>query len=124
MRPTGAKLKGAVVSKPDKNLDGIEDLIKERSAVEAPPTTVDRTSEKTTWTFIEKDWQRMKGRIHDNWPLLSDNEIDATEGDRDRFVATVQDRYGLELEMAEEQVDAWVASLGHPADETSAEQNA
>lgn len=99
----------------DKDLNGIGERIKERSAVEAPPPTTEPEGESTTWAFIEEDWQRLKGRIHETWPLLSDDEIDATEGDRDRFVAAVQERYGLEAKTAEEQVENWVRSLDHPA---------
>ncbi len=95
----------------DDDLDGIAERIKERSAVEAPPAS-NRQGE--SWTFIQADWQRLKGRIHEHWPLLSDNEIDATEGDRDRFVAAVQERYGLEARAAEEQVDTWAETLHRP----------
>ena len=98
-------------------LDGIAERIKERSAVEAPPASdpdTELNSGGASWTYIQTDWQRLKGRIHGQWPLLSDNEIDATEGDRDRFVAAVQERYGLEAKVAEEQVDIWARSLGRP----------
>ena len=93
-------------------LDGITERIKERSAIEAPPASGRHQGE--SWTFIQEDWQRLKGRIHETWPLLSDNEIDTTEGDRDRFVAAVQERYGLEAKAAEDQVDTWAESLGRP----------
>lgn len=96
------------------NLDGIAERIKERSAVEAPPAS-DRGG-AASWTFIQEDWQRLKGRIHETWSLLSDNEIDETEGDRDRFVAAVQERYGVEAKEAEKQIDTWAESLGHPED--------
>ncbi len=98
------------------DLNGITERIKERSLVEAPPAS---DQDGGAWTFIQEDWQRLKGRLHETWPLLSDNELDETEGDYDRFVAAVQERYGLEAKAAEEQVDAWAESLGHPEDENA-----
>ena len=96
-------------------MDEISEEIKQRSAVEAPPpASASLRKESTTWSFVAQDWQRMKGRIHERWPLLSDNEIDDVEGNAERFVALIQEHYGVEQAAAQTQVDTWLEGLSRP----------
>lgn len=103
------------------DVERVEGEMKERSAVEAPPpTTRDAVPETTdealqsdlSWHYVAEDWQRLKGRIGETWPELTDDEVAWAAGSHDRFVSVITGRYGLEPAAAEEQLHTWLRSLG------------
>jgi uncharacterized protein YjbJ (UPF0337 family) len=46
----------------------------------------------------------MKGSLKDVWGDLSDDDLTRIEGDKDRLIGTLQERYGIAREEAEKQV--------------------
>ena len=107
-------------NKDNSDVERIKEEMKERSAVEAPPpTTSDATPEASdqhlssdlSWYYVAADWQRLKGRIRETWPKLTDDELERVAGDYDRFIGSVAGNYGLEPAAAKEQVHTWLRSL-------------
>lgn len=49
-------------------------------------------------------WKQLKGQVKAKWGELTDDELDQVDGNYERLVGLVQERYGLQREEAEKQV--------------------
>jgi uncharacterized protein YjbJ (UPF0337 family) len=56
---------------------------------------------------VSGKWNQMKGSIRKQWGKLTDDDLDVIAGERDRLIGKIQERYGIEKEEAERQLDAW-----------------
>lgn len=61
------------------------------------------------WDQIEGNWKQFKGEAQRQWGKLTDDELDQVEGDRTKLAGRIQERYGIERDAAERQVDDWLA---------------
>ncbi len=61
------------------------------------------------WDMVEGKWKQFKGDVRSTWGKLTDDDLEAIAGKKDKLVGRLQERYGLEREQAEKDVDAWVA---------------
>lgn len=55
--------------------------------------------------IAEGKWKQLKGKVHEQWGKLTDDEIDRIEGKRQQFAGVMQERYGLSKEEAEQNFD-------------------
>ncbi len=65
------------------------------------------------WNQIEGNWKQFKGSAKAQWGDLTDNELTEAEGNRDKLVGKIQERYGIAQEEAERQVDSFADGLKH-----------
>jgi len=63
------------------------------------------------WDQIEGKWKELKGRARSSWGELTDDELDQIGGRKDELVGRIQQRYGVEREEAERQVNDWAGKL-------------
>lgn len=56
---------------------------------------------------IQGDWNVMKGKIKEKWGKLTDDDMDAIDGQRDQLVGHIQKRYGMAKDAAEKQIKEW-----------------
>ena len=56
---------------------------------------------------LKGEWNQMKGSVKQKWADLTDDDLQHVNGDRDRLVGRVQERYGRSREDAEREVDDW-----------------
>ena len=56
-------------------------------------------------------WKQLKGLAKEKWARLTDNDLLSAEGDYDRLVGSIQERYGYERDRAEREVDDWLDTL-------------
>ncbi|MEN6669058.1 CsbD family protein [Psychrobacter sp. B38] len=56
---------------------------------------------------LKGEWNQMKGAVKQKWADLTDDDMTHIEGDRDKLVGRVQERYGHSREDAERDVDDW-----------------
>lgn len=56
---------------------------------------------------LKGEWNQLKGTVKQKWAELTDDDLTHIEGDRDRLVGRVQERYGHSREDAERDVDNW-----------------
>lgn len=56
-------------------------------------------------------WKQLKGSVQAKWGKLSDSDLDQIEGNRDRLVGIVQERYGKDKAQAKKEVDEYLESL-------------
>lgn len=54
---------------------------------------------------IKGQWLQLKGAARAQWGKLTDDELTQVEGNVDRLVGLVQERYGYAKERAQEEVD-------------------
>ena len=59
------------------------------------------------WDQIAGQWKQIKGKAKTKWGKLTDDEIDVIEGKRDQLVGKIQQRYGIDKDKAEKEVDEW-----------------
>jgi len=63
------------------------------------------------WDQVEGQWKELKGRVREKWAKLTDDDYESIAGKKDRFVGSLQTRYGYEKEKAEGEVDGWLSSF-------------
>ncbi|WP_418319007.1 CsbD family protein [Piscinibacter sakaiensis] len=59
------------------------------------------------WDRIEGNWKQIKGKAKVQWGKLTDDDLDVVAGNRQQLAGKIQERYGIEKDEAEKQVDAW-----------------
>ncbi|CAN5621383.1 CsbD family protein [soil metagenome] len=64
------------------------------------------------WDQIKGSWKQMQGEAKKRWGKLTDDEVTQLEGNRDKLVGSVQEKYGIAREQAEREVDEWAADRG------------
>jgi uncharacterized protein YjbJ (UPF0337 family) len=61
--------------------------------------------------ILEGRWKQLKGEARRVWGKLTDDDWDRAEGNRDKLVGSLQERYGWEKSRAESDFDKWVDSV-------------
>ena len=59
---------------------------------------------------LKGKWKQLKGSAKAQWGKLTDDELAEIEGNQDRLVGKIQEKYGLAREEAEKQVKNWRAA--------------
>jgi uncharacterized protein YjbJ (UPF0337 family) len=65
----------------------------------------------TNWDQIKGDWKQFAGRVKQKWGKLTDDDLTLIAGKRDELVGKLRERYGLEKDKAEAQLDEFTRSL-------------
>lgn len=63
------------------------------------------------WEQIEGQWLQFKGNVRSRWGKLTDDDLAQVAGKKDQLVGRVQERYGIQKEEAEKQVDLWISKV-------------
>jgi len=50
-------------------------------------------------------WKQLKGKVRAKWGQLTDDDYDRIAGRREQFTGVLQERYGVEKDLAEEYFD-------------------
>lgn len=64
-----------------------------------------------TWDRIEGNWRQFKGEVQRQWGKLTSDELDQINGNREKLLGKIQERYGIARDQAEHDVDRWLANL-------------
>jgi len=62
------------------------------------------------WDTVKGNWKQFKGEVKRQWGDLTDDDLTKVEGNRDKLVGQVQERYGIAKDEAERQVREWESS--------------
>lgn len=62
------------------------------------------------WDEIKGNWKQAKGSVKTQWGKLTDDDLTYIDGQRDRMVGKLQERYGITKEEAEREVDSMKAA--------------
>lgn len=59
------------------------------------------------WDDVKGKWKQVTGSAKSKWGELTDDDLQQIDGEREKLVGKIQERYGIGKEKAEEQVDDW-----------------
>ena len=59
------------------------------------------------WNRIEGNWKQMVGVVKEQWGKLTDDDLMAINGQRDKLEGKIQERYGIAKDQARRDVDNW-----------------
>jgi uncharacterized protein YjbJ (UPF0337 family) len=58
--------------------------------------------------MLKGRWKQMKGEIQKQWGKLTDDELAEMEGNKDKLIGKIQEKYGYTREQARMEVDSWM----------------
>lgn len=58
------------------------------------------------WEQVKGNWNQIKGEVKAKWGDLTDDDLTRIDGEKDKLVGVIQERYGVTKEEAERQVDS------------------
>lgn len=64
---------------------------------------------------FEGRWKQWKGDMKRAWGKLTDDDFDRAEGNRDKLIGSLQERYGWERNQAETEFDRFLEDIRTPA---------
>jgi uncharacterized protein YjbJ (UPF0337 family) len=76
------------------------------------------------WTTVQGNWNETKGKVKTKFGRLTDDDLTQAQGQKDRLVGAIQQRYGIAREKAEEQLEEFLSSADdwmHRAKENAGE---
>ena len=47
------------------------------------------------WDIIKGNWKQFKGEVRENWGKLTEDDLDVVEGQREKLIGKLQERYGI-----------------------------
>lgn len=63
------------------------------------------------WDRIEGNWKEFKGKAHQQWGKLTDDDMQVVEGKRTELSGRIQQRYGVARDQAEREIDDWLKRM-------------
>lgn len=64
---------------------------------------------------FEGRWKQVKGEVKRQWGKLTDDDLERAEGNRDKLIGSLQERYGWERNRAEKELDRFLKGIRTPA---------
>lgn len=58
---------------------------------------------------LKGKWKQLKGSVKNQWGKLTDDEIDRVEGETQKLIGLIQEKYGYTKEKAEAEVSEFLA---------------
>lgn len=58
--------------------------------------------------IIKGKWTQLKGEVKVQWGKLTDDELDEINGNYDKMVGKLQEKYGYERDRAEKEADEFI----------------
>ena len=52
------------------------------------------TKSDAIWDQVKGNWKQAKGAIKEKWNRLTDDDLEAMEGRRERIIGKIQEKYG------------------------------
>jgi uncharacterized protein YjbJ (UPF0337 family) len=63
------------------------------------------------WDKVKGNWKQFTGRVKQKWGKLTDDDLTTIAGKRDELLGKIQERYGIEKDKAERELDDFTRSL-------------
>jgi uncharacterized protein YjbJ (UPF0337 family) len=68
---------------------------------------------------MEGNWKQLRGHIKEWWGTITDDELDQIDGQYDRFVGKLQEKYGYTQEEAEDAVSRFLDRVEYRMDDNA-----
>ena len=59
------------------------------------------------WDRVEGSWKQLKGSVKTKWAKLTEDDLTAINGEREKLEGMLQQRYGIAKDEARKEVDDW-----------------
>ena len=69
--------------------------------------------------IIKGKWLQLKGDIRHRWGKLTDDDLNEVQGDAEKFIGKLQERYGYARDRAQKELDEFMNSAGVSSREKS-----
>lgn len=63
------------------------------------------------WDIVEGKWDQLKGQVRGKFGKLTDDDLEQARGRRQELAGRIQERYGIEREEAERQLDELIKGM-------------
>jgi uncharacterized protein YjbJ (UPF0337 family) len=63
------------------------------------------------WDRVAGMWKQVTGDVRAKWGYLTDDDLLQINGEREKLVGKIQERYGIAKDEANRQVDEWAGRL-------------
>jgi len=64
------------------------------------------------WDQIKRNWNQAKQTVKRKWVKLTEDDLDAIDGQRDRLEYRIHKRYGFAVDHIRKEVDDWLRWQG------------
>jgi len=64
-----------------------------------------------TNTVIEGQWNQVRNKIHARWGKITEEDADQINGNHDRFINLLEERYGIAKGEAEDQLQRYLRAV-------------
>lgn len=65
-----------------------------------------------SWEIVKGKWNQIKGEIKSEWGELTDDDLTQIDGEKDKLIGKIQERYQITRDEAQRQVDELAGRLG------------
>ena len=65
--------------------------------------------------ILKGQWRQLRSQIKQWWSVLTDDDLDKINGQRDKLIGKLQEKYGFTKEQATRELDEHLAQLRQPA---------
>jgi len=62
--------------------------------------------------ILKGQWMQIKGKIREQWGKLTEDDIDQMQGNAEKLIGKIQERYGRSREQVEQEVKRWLDQQG------------
>jgi uncharacterized protein YjbJ (UPF0337 family) len=69
--------------------------------------------------IFEGNWRQFQGQVKQTWGKLTDDDMKQIEGNRDKLIGKLQERYGWTREQANKEVDERMSQFGGTSSSSS-----
>ena len=66
------------------------------------------------WTTVAREWEAFGGGIRARWGEVTDDDLRDVGGSRRALAAKLRERYQLDDDVAEAEIDGWLAGFSEP----------
>ena len=63
--------------------------------------------------ILKGKWTQLKGEVRSKWGKLTDDDVMQIQGDTEKFIGKLQERYGNTREQAEKELNEFLESRGY-----------
>ena len=63
------------------------------------------------WDQFEGKWKQVRGAVKQRWGNLTEDDLMAIDGSKDKLIGRLQERYGLTKEQVHNQVNEWILTV-------------
>ena len=64
--------------------------------------------------ILKGQWKQLRGQVKEWWGVLTDDDLDKIDGQRDQMIGMLQEKYGFTKDQATRELDDRLAQLRQP----------